>query len=138
MPSISGLTTGKETQHEVHSHQQYQPCNTNVAVHLDQTGRDAEHPGPNDASQGFPERELPRFRKEASILRTRNVWIAKENKENTTHSRKGALTTARPLLVNACLTGETCAKNFADICYTASGSRAESQLHPTKRIIKAE
>ena len=70
MPSISGLTTGKETQHEVHSHQQYQPCNTNVAVHLDQTGRDAEHPGPNDASQGFPERELPRFRKEASILRT--------------------------------------------------------------------
>ena len=70
MPSISGLTTGKETQHEVHSHQQNQPCNTNVAVHLDQTGREAEHPGPNDASQGFPERELPRFRKEASILRT--------------------------------------------------------------------
>ena len=40
---------------------------------------------------------------------------------------KGALTTARPLLVNACLTGETCAKNFADTCYTASGPRAESQ-----------
>ena len=70
MPSNSGLTTGKETQHEVHRHQQYQPCNTNVVVHLDQTSRDAEHPGPNDASQGFPERELPRFRKEASILRT--------------------------------------------------------------------
>ena len=45
-------------------------------------------------------------------------------KDNTTHSRKGALTTARPLLVNARLTGETCAKNFADTCYTASGSRA--------------
>ena len=93
MPSISGLTTERETQHEVQSHQQYQPCNTNVVVHLDQTGRNAEHPGPNDASQRFPERELPRFRKEASILRTKtfgshsskarandppheNVWIA--------------------------------------------------------------
>ena len=61
-----------------------------------------------------------------------------EGKDNTTHTRKGALTTARPLLVNACLTGETCAKNFADIFYTASGSRAESQLHPTKRIITAK
>ena len=61
-----------------------------------------------------------------------------EGQRKTTHSRKGALTTARPLLVNACLTGETCAKNFADICYTASGSRAESQLHPTKRIITAK
>ena len=50
-----------------------------------------------------------------------------KGKENTTHSRKGALTTARPLLVIAPLTGETCAKNFADTCYTASGPRAESQ-----------
>ena len=59
-------------------------------------------------------------------------------KKNTTHSRKGALTTARPLLVNARLTGETCAKNFADTCYTASGSRAESQPQPKKHIIKAK
>ena len=28
---------------------------------------------------------------------------------------------------SACLTGETCAKNFADTYYTASGLRAESQ-----------
>ena len=49
-----------------------------------------------------------------------------DRKENTTHSRKGALTTARPLLVNARLTGETCATNFADTCYTASGPRAGS------------
>ena len=82
MPSISGLTTRKETQHEVHSHQQYQPCNTKIAVHPDQTGRDAEHPGPNDASQGFPERELPRSRKEASILRTKTFG---SHKENTTY-----------------------------------------------------
>ena len=61
-----------------------------------------------------------------------------EGKGKATHSRKGALTTVRPLLVNACLTGETCAKHFADICYTASGLRAETQLHPTKRNIKAE
>ena len=81
-------------------------------------------PGPNDASEGFPERELPRFRKEASILRTKTFG---SRKDNTTHSRKGALTTARPLLVNARLTVETCAKNFADTCYTASGPRAESQ-----------
>ena len=51
-----------------------------------------------------------------------------KGKENTTYSRKGALTTARPLLVNARLTGETCAKNFADTCYTASGPRAG--FHP--------
>ena len=44
----------------------------------------------------------------------RNVWIAL--KENTTYSRKGALTSTRSLLVNARLTGETCAKNFADTC----------------------
>ena len=69
----------EEIQHEVQSHQQYQPCNTNVAVHLDQTGRDAEHPGPNDASQGFPERELPRFRKEASILRTKTFGSQRKN-----------------------------------------------------------
>ena len=69
------------------------------------------------------------------ILRTKTFGSPKEN---ATHSRKGALTTARPLLVNASLTGETCAKNFADICYTASGSRAESQLHPTKRIKTAK
>ena len=50
-----------------------------------------------------------------------------KGKDNTTYSRKGALTTARPLLVNARLTVETCAKNFADTCYTASGPRAESQ-----------
>ena len=37
---------------------------------------------------------------------------------------KGALTTTRPLLVYARPTGETCAKNFADTCYTASGPRA--------------
>ena len=37
---------------------------------------------------------------------------------------RGALTTARPLLVNARPTGETCAKNLADTCYTASGPRA--------------
>ena len=59
-------------------------------------------------------------------------------KKNTTYSRKGALTTARPLLVNSCLTRETCAKNFADTCYTASGLRAESQLQPSKRNIEAE
>ena len=137
MPSISGLTTGKETQHEVHSHQQYQLSNTNVAVHLDEAGRDAEHPGPNDASHGFPEGELPRFRKEASILRT-ETFGSHSPKKNTTHSRKGALTTARPLLVNACLIGETCAKNFADTCYTASGLRAETHLHPTKCNKEAE
>ena len=37
---------------------------------------------------------------------------------------KGALTSTKPLLVNARPTGETCAKNFADTCYTASGPRA--------------
>ena len=88
MPSISGLTTGRETQHEVHCHQQYQPCNTNVAVHLDQTGRDAEHPGPNDASQGFPERELPRFRKEASILRTETFGSHSQRQNHTYPERE--------------------------------------------------
>ena len=48
----------------------------------------------------------------------------------TTHSRKGALTT--------CLSGETCVRNIADIFYTASGLRAEPQLHLTKRNIEAE
>ena len=65
------------------------------------------------------------------ILRTKS-------KRKSTYSRKGALTTARPLLANGRLTGETCAKNFADTCYTASGSRAESQPQPTKLIIGAE
>ena len=64
--------------------------------------------------QGFPERELPRFRKEASILRT---------EDKTTHSRKGALAT--------CLSGETCVRNIADIFYTASGLRAVTQ-HPSE------
>ena len=71
------------------------------------------------------------------ILRTKTFGSPKTKEENT-RSRKGALTTARPLLANARLTGETCAKNFADTCYTASGLRAESQLQPTKRIIEAE
>ena len=68
------------------------------------------------------------------ILRTETFGSL--TKEKSTHSRKGALTTARPLLANARLTGETSAKNFADTCYTASGSRAESQPQPIKRIIK--
>ena len=50
-----------------------------------------------------------------------NVWIAQRKYHRFP---KGALTTARPSLVNARLTGETCAKNFADTCYTASGPRA--------------
>ena len=41
------------------------------------------------------------------ILRTKTFGSPKEN---TTYSRKGALTTARPLLVNARLTGETCGR----------------------------
>ena len=79
-------------------------------------------------------------RHESCVLRHEGCALRHQScvKGKATHSRKGALTTARPLLVNACLTGETCAKHFADICYTASGSRAESQLHPTKRNIKAE
>ena len=54
-----------------------------------------------------------------------NQREGREGKGKTTHSRQGALTTDRPLLVNACLIGETCAKHIADICYTASGLRAE-------------
>ena len=53
-----------------------------------------------------------------------------EGKDKTTHSRKGAQTT--------CLSRETCARNIADIFYTASGLRAEPQLHPTKCNIEAE
>ena len=57
------------------------------------------------------------------ILRTKTFGSPKEKYHTFP---KGALTTARPLLVNARLTGETCAKNFADTCYTASGPRAGS------------
>ena len=49
-----------------------------------------------------------------------------EGKNRTTYSRKGAQTTARPQRASARPTGGTCAKHIADICYTASGSRAET------------
>ena len=39
----------KETQHEVHCQQQYQPCHTTAAVLLDHTGHNAKHRGPDDA-----------------------------------------------------------------------------------------
>ena len=123
MPSISGLTTGKETQHEVHSHQQYQSCNTKIAVHPDQTGRDAEHLGLTTPVKGFPKGNCPASERKPRSSAQKRL----DRKENTTYSRKGALTTARPLLVNARPTGETCAKHFADTCYTASGPRAETQ-----------
>ena len=51
--------------------------------------------------------------------------VSTDTKRRSSRSRKGALTTARPLLANTRLTGETCVKNFADTCYTASGLRAE-------------
>ena len=60
------------------------------------------------------------------LMPTKTTGRVGRAKKNTTPSRKGALTTARPLLVNARLTGETCAKNFAETCYTASGPRAGS------------
>ena len=83
--------------------------------------------------KGFPKGNCPASeRKPRSSAQKR----LDRTKRKSTRSRKGAQTTARPLLVNACLTGETCAKNFADTCYTASGSRAESQPQPIKRIIK--
>ena len=89
-------------------------------------------------SQGFPERELPRFRKEASILRTETFGSHSLKARSTLMpkklphpSPKGALTTTRPLLVNARPTEETCAKNFADTCYTASGPRAGNKRSGT-------
>ena len=91
-------------------------------------------PGSATPDKGFPKGNCPASERKPRSSAQKRL----EGEENTTHSRKGALTTARPLLVNARLTGETCAKHFADICYTASGSRAESQLHLTKRNIKAE
>ena len=81
------------------------------------------------------------LRHEGCALRKDNCVLRHEGcaaRRKSTRSRKGALTTARPLLANRRLTGETCAKNFADTYYTASGLRAESQLQPTKRIIGAE
>ena len=100
--------------------------------------------------QGFPERELPRFRKEASILRTEtfgshttkarandppheNVWIAQRKYHILP---KGSVNHGQAALVNARLTGETCAKHIADICYTASGPRAVTQPNPKKCSIK--
>ena len=64
------------------------------------------------------------------ILRTKTFGSPK-TKGKATHSRKGALTTARPLLVNARLTGETCAKHFADICYTAGLARVGHRMRYT-------
>ena len=77
--------------------------------------------------KGFPKGNCPASeRKPRSSARKRL-----DRKGKATHSRKGALTTDRPLLVNACLTGETCAKHIADIYYTASGLRAENRQSAT-------
>ena len=48
-------------------------------------GRDAEQPGPSDARQGFPERELPCFRKEASILRTKTSGSQRKFQRGKAH-----------------------------------------------------
>ena len=104
-----------------------------------QTGRLQNILGLATPVKGFPKRNCPASeRKPRSsaqkrldrtlqrhgqmILRTKTFGSPNEN---TTYSRKEALTTTRPLLVNARPTGETCAKHFADTCYTASGPRAE-------------
>ena len=65
-----------------------------------------------------------------SVEKTSTVWTKTTRRHNTGNGTpratepKGALTTSRKG-ASTCLSGETCARNFADIFYTASGLRAE-------------
>ena len=63
----------------------------------------------------------------STLMPTKTAGRVGRAKKLPHSSPKGALTTTRPLLVNARPTGETCAKNFADTCYTAWGPRAGSK-----------
>ena len=67
----------------------------------------------------------------STLMPTKTAGRVGRAKKLPHSSPKGALTTTRPLLVNARPTGETCAKNFADTCYTASGPRAGSKRSGT-------
>ena len=78
-------------------------------------------PAPTD------EYEVSRFRKEATILKEEKHTFPKGS-ANHGQASPGLHTSH----------WETCAKNFADTCYTASGLRAESQQQLTKLLKGAE
>ena len=137
-PSLN-VTTTKRAPYSLH-----QPANLlleNLRLHLDPTQ------GPAHVLERCEDILLPRPYKRPSKMGQHQPSTMKclaserklrSSKRRSTRSRKGTQTTARPLLANTRLSGETCVKNFADTCYTASGSRAEPELHPTKRIITAK
>ena len=155
MPSISGLTTGKKHNTKciatasyntltVQEEDKHWVC-TKPRPPQDRLSRTEQHHSKHrtkkknrqkmnheprsrqhNTDKGHPKGNYPASeRKPRSSARKRL-----DRKDNTTHSRKGALTT--------CLSGETCARNIADISYTASGLRAEPQLHPTMCNKEAE
>ena len=146
MTSTSKNRTNSKTDKKMKPRATEQPTDLRQSLRTEETRTQNHNLGLATPDKGFPKGNCPASERKPRSSAQKRLDSSKarandpphENKRKTTHSRKGALTTARPQLVNACLTGETCAKHFADICYTASGLRAETQLHPTKRNIKAE
>ena len=78
-------------------------------------------------------------RQQHSILMpTKNHGKGGTGKENTTYSRKGALTTARPLWLTHVPLGRLVRSTSPKLAIPASGPRAVTQPNPIKSSIKTK